>query len=252
MANSASGESLIERADRILGGFDAAHRERSLAQIGQDAGLPRSTVHRLVHQLLEIGWLTRTAPGRYAVGTRLWVLGSSAPVNRQLSTVAKPYLSDAHAVLRQHIQLGIVEGQEVLVVERIAANTAVRLRSEVAGRLPLHQSATGLMLLSAMPSAFVMDYVETLRQASLERGVAAGMIAELRRFRAKGYAVQRGLIDEETCGVAVPVSIEDSAVPVALGTVMNRADLPPEAVQGVVNTLRVAAHGIERAARRPM
>ncbi|WP_051687691.1 IclR family transcriptional regulator [Curtobacterium sp. S6] len=249
MANSTSGDSLIERADRILGGFDAAHRERSLAQIGEDAELPRSTVHRMVRQLAELGWLTRTAPGRYAVGTRLWVLGSSAPLNRQLSAVAKPYLSDAHAVLRQHIQLGIIEGQEVLVVERIAANSSVRLRSEVAGRLPLHQSATGLMLLAGMPRAFVADYLEILRRASLDPSVAAGMVTELRRFRAKGYAIQRGLIDEETCGVAVPVAVENSAVPVALGTVMNRSDLPPEAVHGVVNTLRVAAHGIERAAR---
>ena len=148
MANSPTGESVLERADRILAAFTAEDSRLTGGRIAALTGLPTATAHRLARDMARQGWLERVEGGHYVVGTRLWELASRSSRELGLARAARPFMGDIHAVLRQHVQLGIVEGREVLLVERLSHPRAVPVRSAVAGRLPLHLSATGLVLLA--------------------------------------------------------------------------------------------------------
>ena len=64
MANSRSGDSVIERLVRVLSTFDAEHTEQSPSDIARRAGLPASTGHRVVADLVDSGLLERTENGR--------------------------------------------------------------------------------------------------------------------------------------------------------------------------------------------
>lgn len=64
-----------------------------------------------------------------------------------------PFMEDLHAIIGQHIQLGVMEGGDVLFVERLTAPGAVINYTCVAGRLPLHASSSGLLLLTFAPPA---------------------------------------------------------------------------------------------------
>ena len=54
-----------------------------------------------------------------------------------------PFLEDVHAVVGHHAQLGVLDGDEVLFLERLTARDAVINYSRIAGRLPLHTSSSG-------------------------------------------------------------------------------------------------------------
>lgn len=253
MANSASGESLITRFDRVLEAFGPARPELTFREICAATGLPSSTVHRILGDMKRAGWLESGSAQTYRVGTRLWELASRAASAENLAAAAIPFMSDVHAVLRQHVHVGVIEGHDVLFAERIAASdSAVPLRSIVAGRLPLHRSATGLALLCQCSDDFIAQYHDAAARSVAEdpTGTLAGrerFAADLRVFAQRGYAIQRERIDEGTGGVAVPLKVPPGHRAAALGAVLPLSDMRDADVSAIVQTLRVAGHGISRA-----
>lgn len=250
MANSASGDSVLARVERILAAFDAGTPVLHLKDVARVAHLPTSTAHRLLADMQRLGWIEPARGQGYRIGTRLWELGSRAAMAENLAAIAIPFMSDVHAVLRQHVHVGVVDGDDVLFAERILGKKSeVPLRSTVAGRLPLHQSAAGLVLLAQSPESFVTEYCQRVRDETFPEGIPPTdrLLSDLRRFAQRGYALQRGRIDDATGGISVPVRVPRAHRPVALGVVMALDDMGPADVPGIVQTLRVASHGISRA-----
>lgn len=254
MANSSSGESLIERFDRVLSAFGPDSPELGFREICRSTGLPPSTAHRILGDMKRAGWLETGAAGSYRVGTRLWELASRSSSADSLAAAAIPFMSDVHTVLRQHVHVGVVEGHDVLFAERIAASgSTVPLRSNVAGRLPLRRSATGLALLSQCPPGTVAQYHRAAATPDAAGGPAALTVtaerfaADLAVFAQRGYAIQRERIDHGTGGVAVPLRVPAGHRAVALGTVLPLEEMRDADVPAIMQTLRVAGHGISRA-----
>ncbi|WP_219588418.1 IclR family transcriptional regulator [Kocuria flava] len=250
MANSPTGESVLERMDRILAAFTAEHSRLTGGQLAVLAGLPPATAHRLARDMARQGWLERVEGGRYVVGTRLWELANRASRELTLARTARPFMGDIHAVLRQHVQLGIMEGREVLLLERLSHPGAVPVRASVAGRLPLHLSATGLVLLAHAPGEVQQAYLEGPLAAftPLSPTDPHEVAAELERIRARGHAVQTGYLEPETTGIAVPVRGRGEQVLAGLGVITPAGD-PGGRAPAIVQALHTAAHGIRRTLR---
>ncbi len=66
-----SHRSVLERADSILGSFDADHASLSLQGLMARTGLPKTSAYRLIQKMVELRWLERH-DGRYRIGTRFF------------------------------------------------------------------------------------------------------------------------------------------------------------------------------------
>ncbi|MDO5617408.1 IclR family transcriptional regulator [Kocuria sp.] len=250
MANSRSGESVLERVDRILGVFSPQTPRLTVTQVARNADLPVSTVHRLCTELAQRGWLEAEG-GAFVIGTRLWELATRAARESTLAAIALPFMQDAQTVLGQHVQLGRVEGREVLILQRLSAHGAREISSGVAGRLPLHVSAVGLVLLAGMPTGGRQEYLAALRAGDhvIPQGGVAQLEAVLASIRSVGHVIQTGNLEPDRTGIAVPVHSARAEVVAGLGAVLDRSAVvvDPEAT---VQVLRAAAHGIERIMRQ--
>ncbi len=141
--------SVFSRALTVLSAFShAPGGERSLTDLARVSGLPLTTVHRLVGQLQREGVLERLSSGSYRVGLRLWELGMLAPRSHGLREVALPFLEDLYEVTHQNVQLIVLDGTEAVVVERLRSRNAVKLVSRAGGRLPVHATSAGIVLLA--------------------------------------------------------------------------------------------------------
>ena len=242
MANSGSGDSVIERLVRVLATFDAEHTEQTPSDIARRSGLPASTGHRLVSDLVGSELLERTENGRARVGMRLWELATRGSLALGLRQAALPAMERVQAVVRQHTQLGVIDRDQVLFLERLSHPDAGANITRIAGRLPLHASSSGLVLLAAAPP----EVLERVLAAPLARLAPETITdaAELRRrlagIRRLGYAIAPGSIEAVSTGVAVPVRDRGSVV-AALGAVLPRG----EEDDRVVAVLRAAAAEIE-------
>jgi DNA-binding IclR family transcriptional regulator len=185
--------------------FERQRRALSLTEIAEGSGLPLSTVHRLVNELTDWGMLSRGANGRYQLGIRLWELAQNA--GRQLRETASPFIQDLFSLTGETSQLAVREGHEVLYIERLYGTKRIPRASRVGGRLPMHSTAVGKVIL-----AFEEDWV---RDAYLNRDLEqttphththpARLAEELTEIKAQGYATTLEEARVGSCSIAVPV-----------------------------------------------
>jgi DNA-binding IclR family transcriptional regulator len=242
MANSKSGDSVVARVVRILATFDAAHRAQTPSAIGRRAGLPRSTTFRLVDELLESGLLERDQQGGVRIGMHLWELTTRGSHALDLRQAAMPAMGQVQAAIRQHTQLGVLEEGEVLFIERLSGEGAGSNVTQIAGRLPLHASSSGLVLLAFAPPE-LLDQVLAgeLRPMTAETITdPAALRRKIAEVRALDYALAPGFVETVSTGIAVPVR-DGPDVVAALSVVLPR---DRDDVTTVVPLLQRAARDI--------
>lgn len=224
MANSPSGDSVTDRLVRVLETFTPTRTVQTAADIGRRAGLPSSTAHRIVADLVESGLLERDDGGRVRIGMRLWELATRSSHALRLRQAAMPVMERVQARVREHTQLAILEQDEALFLERLSGPASGSNVTRIAGRLPLHASSSGLVLL-AFADRELRDRVLAERLFPLTRStlVEPGAVRrKLGEIRTLGHAIAPGYIEEVSTGVAVPIRDETSAVIAALSVVLPR------------------------------
>ncbi|MBW0088587.1 IclR family transcriptional regulator [Pseudonocardia sp. KRD-184] len=239
------GDTVTARVLGVLDAFSAAHPELTLTEIARRAALPLSTAHRLVGELAGWGALERGDDGRYRIGLRLWEVGALAPRSVGLREAAMPFLTDLHEVTGENVQLAVLDGAEVVYVDRISGRGAVNVITRVGGRLPLHATGVGLVLLAHAPAALQEQVLAAPLRRYTERTICAP--AELRRVladvRRTGVAVSDRQIELVALSVAAPVRGPRDEVVAALSVVVPAATSDARAYVPVV---RAAARGVSR------
>ncbi len=251
------GEPVLDRAFRILACFGPGRRTLSLTSLSTRAGLPKATAFRLAAKLTEWGALERTETGEYTVGLRLLEVASLAPRGHGLRATALPYMEDLHHATGQHVLLAVRDGPEAVLVERLSARGAGRVMYRVGGRMPLHSTGVGLVLLAHAPRQ-VQDEVlaGSLRlepeHAEVTERELRGRLAAVRR---DGVAVVSRPQPEPMTSVACPIRGEPATgqhrtVVAALSVVTRSEQVEPTVlIPAVIAVARAISRAVSAAGR---
>jgi DNA-binding IclR family transcriptional regulator len=223
MANSPSGESVIERLLRVLETFTPTRTVQTASEIGRRAGLPSSTAHRFIGELVQTGLLEIDEGRRVRVGMRLWELATRSSAALRLRQAAMPAMERVQARIGEHTQLAILEQDEALFLERLSSPNATSNVTRIAGRLPLHASSSGLVLL-AFGAAELQERVLAGPLVALTRATItdpAALRRKLAEIRRLGHVVAPGYIEDVATGLAVPVR-DRVGVVAALSVIIER------------------------------
>jgi DNA-binding IclR family transcriptional regulator len=196
----------LDRAAAILGAFDAAHRELTLAALVARCGLPRSTTHRTADRMIRLGWLDKPAD-RYRIGNRLFEIASLAPIRLELREAAQPFLQDLHHATKITVQLGVLDGTQILVVEKVTGHRAMPMLSQVGGVIPAYCSALGRAIL-AYSQPEVIDAVLAAPLPPRTPRTLTSPVAILRELTAvpeRGWAIDREEGNIGVTCVAAPI-----------------------------------------------
>lgn len=212
------GISVSSKLLAVLDCFRLGPPELNLSEISELSGLPMSTARRLILELTTWGGLERLPHGSYRIGLRLWELGSSAPRQRDLREAASPYMQDLYEAGQENVQLVVLDGLEALCVEKVSGKRAVALETEVGGRMPLHATAAGKVLLAFSPSSLLIEATAAgLGRCTPHTLVEPGRLsAALRQARKTGVAHSREERHFGAVSVAAPILDQDKQV---LGTI---------------------------------
>ena len=249
MPRTATGESSIARAVRIIAALTPNDTSLHVSEIARRTGLPVATTSRLVAELTAHGLLQRGPDREVQVGVRLWELAARASPTRSLREAALPYMEDVHAVVGHHVQLGLLDGDDVLFVERLTARRAVVNYTSIAGRLPPHISSSGHVLLAFSPPELQDRVLARPLRRYTEHTITSPEIlrAALTETSHRGYAIVAGHAHEDATGVAVPVRDKLTRVVAALSVIV-----PNDGNAHVhVPVLLAAARGISRSLHVP-
>lgn len=245
MANSPSGDSMVERIARILEAFDGDNQSMSVAELGRRADLPSTTIHRLVDELTLTGLLERH--GREVrLGLRLWELTERSSPAFVLREAARPSLERLRNRLQHHVFLAVLDRHDVLYIDRMGTDKPTVNITKVAARLPAHAASAGHVLMAhAEP-----DIQEAFLASRFTRHTAGtitdpkSMRRRLAQVRLQGYAVAVSGIVAPSSGVAVPVEGPCGNVIASVGVVVPTGE---ENLPTTVPAAKAAAAEITRA-----
>ncbi|MCV7107740.1 MULTISPECIES: IclR family transcriptional regulator [Mycolicibacterium] len=235
---------VIDRISLVLDAFDGPGR-LTLAQVVRRTGLPRSSAHRMLERLVQLRWLRRD--GRdYELGMRLVELGSLAVHQDRLHRAAIPKLHELHAATGLVVHLAVLDGTDVVYMEKVGNRMAAAIPTRVGGRQLAHCTAVGKAMLALADEDDVdvlgSDFIPRLTKYSISTHVQ--LRAELLKVRSHGIAFDR---EESLPGFGcVAAAIGDPGEAVAAVSVcgpMNRMMFD----QRLVAPVRMAAMNIWRA-----
>lgn len=239
--------SVVRRLLSVLATFDTVTPTQSLTEIAARTELPLPTAHRFLAELTTGGWLERLPDGRYRVGLRLWKLGTLAPSYRNLRELALPYMQDLQHATRESVQLAVLDGRTALCVENINGVRSVSTMSRIGGRLPLHATGTGKVLLAAAGTELLKALAEKgFRRFTRYTIIEPGRLARnLEAVRDEQVAFSREEMTLGACSVASPVTGESGEVIAAVSIVAHSS----VDIDRLAFAVRTAASGISRQTR---
>lgn len=237
---------VLTRGLALLGAFGPSRPAMTLSQLARHAGMPLSTAHRLLGELVEWGALERDDTGSYRIGLRLWELGALAPRGQGLRERALPFLEDLSQITRENVQLAVREGTEVVFVERIGGSGAVPVLTRVGGRFALTATGVGLVLLAHAPTEVQEDVLGGRIERFTERTVTDA--DELRRMladvRVNGFSISDRQVTMDALSVGAPIQDERGQVVAAVSLVVRYGTASPHTLTPLVRT---SARAIGRA-----
>lgn len=236
--------SVIGRAITVLRCYGPADEGLGLTELTRRSGLAKPTVQRLLVELAS--WQLVERSGReWRLGIRLFELGQMVPVQRVLRTAATPFLSDLHLMTGHTVDLGILDGTQIVHIERVAKMGSPEPPSRLGGPGLLHCTGIGKALLAYSSASLI----STVLSNKFERRTPYTIIApgillrQLADIRRSNIAYDR---EECTLGVicvAAPV-IDNRGLALAAISVSGATTQLP--IGRTETALQTAALGIAR------
>jgi len=210
----------LERAASLLRSFSAAEPELSIGELARRSRLPRSTVHRLVVNLVRLGFLARDSRSeRYRLGLLLAELGTIALSRMGLREKAMPIMEWLAEETGEVVCLAVLERNRSVYVAVVEGRHGLRLRATVGSVAPLHASATGTVLLAYMPEAEVRGIAAETglpKLTAITISHIEPLLERLAEIRGRGFSIDVGESEEGLTGLAAPVRSPTGAVEAAL------------------------------------
>lgn len=198
-----------------------ANSEKSVGvtDLATQLSLTKSNVHRLLQGLVHQGFARKVSDtGRYELTVKLWELGAKVFQRLDIRREALPFMKLLANETQETVHLSVLDGVEVLYVEKIDSPQPVRAYTTVGGRAPAQCVATGKAMLAWASEEVIAQVAEKLQRYTPWSIVTAQELhRQLQRIRLLGYAVNTCEWREQVVGVAAPVRDVTGAVVGALG-----------------------------------
>ena len=197
------------RAFTVLEYVAAAEEPPTLEELTRVTGLPKPTVFRILRVLARGGLVQREVhEKRYIVGERASAFSLDVQMRSPRRRERRAVLERLVATIGETCNFTMLDGSEVVYLERVETSANVRLHMATGSRVPLHCTASGKLLLSALPPAQVR---RLLGRGPLPRHTPRTIVSmvmlerELDKIRASGVGTDNGeYLDDSVC-LAVPV-----------------------------------------------
>jgi DNA-binding IclR family transcriptional regulator len=208
-ANAEHPESATLRAFAVLERIAGADEPPTLEELTRALGLPKPTVFRILRLLARGGLVQREVhEKRYVVGERAAALALDVQLRSPCRRERRAVLARLVEAIGETCNFTMLDGSEVVYLERVETSASIRLHMKAGSRVPLHCTASGKLLLSELPLAQVH---RLLGSGPLPRYTPRTIVSmpelerELASVRACGFGTDEGEYLVDSVCLAVPV-----------------------------------------------
>ncbi|WCN39217.1 IclR family transcriptional regulator [Aneurinibacillus uraniidurans] len=185
-----------------------SHKELSLQEMVALSGMPKTSLHRLLGSLEEMGFLQRNESGLYELGLIFLRLGHLVAERLDIRNVALPIMRRVRDELEEAVNLVVRDGDDVIYIEKVDTRQPVRVYTRIGRRAPLYGGACPRALLAFLTDDERSRYID---QVDLIK-VASGTITDRNQLktiteeaREKGYTVSHSELEDYSSAVGAPI-----------------------------------------------
>ena len=235
----------LDRALTVLECLAQSRYGYSVSELSRRLSMPKSSVHLLLRTFEQRGYLHKQARGgRYRFGWKMVTLLRHAVDGVAISDEARPVLANLCRTTGLTAHMGLLEGGDVVIVERVEADSPHRVPSWVGRRLHLHSTAVGKALIAHLPNDEIdLQFGHAPLPRANERTIAT--LPELRRelqaVRDRGYAVSDEEYEIGVRAVGAPVHNSERRVVAAIGVVGSKLQVPDHRIVELADAVKGAA-----------
>jgi len=239
----------VERAVQLLDAL--AESEAGISQLARTTGLHKATVHRFIRTLQRLGLVELSPDGtRYRLGLRLLELGGRVLARLDLRDVARPYLIELRDRTRLTVHMAVLDGTEVVYIDKLDSPANLRMASFVGTRSPAYCTALGKAILSALAPQEVQAILARTRfvaRTNNTRTTPGALLEDLAATRARGYAIDDMENEDGIRCVGAPVYGHTGQVVAAISCSGPVFSVTPQEVEPLGRLVADVARAISRA-----
>jgi IclR family acetate operon transcriptional repressor len=226
----------VDRALRLLQELGRHGSGAMLEELADATGLPKSSVHRTLAALRGRGFAFQQDDGRYLAGSELLRVAFDFYDRVDVRVMLQPLLLRLRDELNETVHLGVLEGADVVYLDKLESRHPLRLTSTIGGRNPAHCTAVGKAMLAwtypteAELRAWIARSQPLVRRTPSSITDPPALAKEMARIRADGFA--RDMEESE-------VGVRCIAAPVFVGTTRPRAAVSISAPRDRMSSARI-------------
>ena len=241
--NPSSPRSVIGKVCAILAQFTLETPTLSLDEIAQGSGVARTSTHRILHSLMDEGYVTLTAQG-YRLGLRLFQIGIVAQQTLRLEELFDEVLQPLAQEIQETLIVATLAGEDILYLHVIQSSNPLRFVAGVGQRRDARFGATGLVLLSSLDKGTRQTFVTDPLPSYTAKTVtdSAMWLERLEQIAKDGIALERGEFFDGIEAIAVPIK---NSQPLALTIVGPEERMRPKEA-AIISGLQAAASQLEK------
>jgi IclR family transcriptional regulator, pca regulon regulatory protein len=204
---------VVDRVGALLGSFTPQEPRLSLGVCAERAGLSKSSAHRLLVSLSDIGLVERDEAGSWQIGELPLHLAAIRLSHRNMRREAQSALAALGEKYAASTAFSVPNGNQMVYVERTDSALPYEPSARLGSTAPVWAGAAGRAVLSRLPPDERTRRCQSPEWSALARSIRTRIDKELEEAATRGYSVDRGEFFDGVAGVAA--CLERGGVPVA-------------------------------------
>ena len=245
--------SSVKKSLEVLQVFSDDQPEMSVTEISKILNSHKSSISRILMTLASEGFVEKNpVTNKYRLGLKLLELAGRVLNSHDLRDHAGPYMEELAQRLEEIIHLSVLDGREIVYIEKKGEGQALTVATKVGGRHPAHASAMGKVLLSGLSEKELADVLAVgnlMRFTPNTITEIPKLMLELDQVRKQGFAID----DEESFAgircVAAPIYGRDEKIVAAISASVPTQRMGPQRLNDigreVIETARLISERIK-------
>jgi IclR family transcriptional regulator, KDG regulon repressor len=154
--------SSVKNSLRLLQSFTTEEPERKVTELAQTLGMGHSTVSRMLATMASEGFVTKDPETqKYRLSLSILSLNSVIISNLEVTRTSQFTLQKLVDEIGESSHLGVMEGKDVVYINKVECNHPVQILSYIGRRNPLHSTSSGKVILAFQEEEVINRYIES-------------------------------------------------------------------------------------------
>lgn len=170
-----------------------SRKEYELKELSQLLGMRKTTVHRMLLTLQDLGYVRQNLQNRnYRATIKFFELGQSVIRHIQLIDITRPHMLGLSKKVDENVNLGILDGIDAVCIDRVEGQNPLKVDQPIGSRYPAYVSAFGKAMLAFLPDeerCQILANHTIVEFTDKSHKTMAALESDLKRCRERGYAL---------------------------------------------------------------